>query len=305
LPASPDEQLASDEESEELPARGEFESLVKRGDRGPTVNRGGKPAPFTFAPLGQKTLSLILEACIKMRAKKTAVEYWSLLTSKDSYGVKPDENNFSTYLRLLRVMRSSDEALRTVQFDMPEAGITPAGKEYFLAMSVCARDKLNPNSFGNATTILDLMQTNLTTLDIATTSLYLDLASWSGDSGRILTAVDRVWDSNIIRRTAFEPGRGGRGRASAEAVVALTRRMVGCYDRLRTVGREVGGREWKELARRKGVCAAVAARVRAGKVKRTRVDDGGGTSSSPSEDRQGYPVRFSKKSPAATDGEFI
>ncbi|KAI9764715.1 MAG: hypothetical protein M1840_008107 [Geoglossum simile] len=249
LSVSPEEQPASDEESGELIPGGEFESLVRPGHGGPAENKSDKPAPFAFASVGQETLSLVLEACIKLRAKQRAVEYWSLLTSKESYGVRPDQGNFNAYLRLLRVMRSSGEALRVVEFDMPDAGVEIGGREYFLAMSVCARDKLSSNSFDHATRILDLMVKNLRTIDLGVMALYIDIACWTNDRNKIMTAVTRAWQTNVVRGIPFD-----RDESRKEKAVVLMRKMVGCCDRLED--REMAGYgAW--VAKRKILAAQV------------------------------------------------
>ncbi|KAI9786193.1 MAG: hypothetical protein M1839_007603 [Geoglossum umbratile] len=266
LSVSLEEQPTSDEEPGELVPGGEFESLVRPGGRGPVENKAGKPAPFAFAPVGQETLSLVLEACTKMRAKQTAVDYWSFLTSKDSYGVRPDQGNFNAYLRLLRVMRSSDEALRVVEFDMPHVGVEPGGKEYFLAMSVCVRDKLNTNSFAHATRILDLMVKNLRVLDLGVMALYIDIACWTNDNNKVMTAVARAWQTNVVRGIPFD-----QDKSRKEKALVLMRKMIGCYDRLENKEME-GYKDW--VAKRK-ILAAQVTRMTPGADKNKATRKGG------------------------------
>ncbi|MCJ1298647.1 hypothetical protein MMC08_001437 [Hypocenomyce scalaris] len=157
-----------------------------------------------YARPGPNTLSLLLEACIGMRAPAAAQDYWGLLTASASdggYNVEPDAENYFMYLRLLRLKRASRAAVDLVEekIGSPDQGVDKSGmlvlgpveakhgremavaKTFRIAMSVCARDKSNPNALGYATRILRLMQARLPEPDLPALGMYLDVASAAGD----------------------------------------------------------------------------------------------------------------------------
>lgn len=111
-----------------------------------------KNASRGFAKPGQNTLSILMQACLKLKSKEAAAKYWKIFTEN---GVKPDSENFHSYLRLLRFFRSSTETVQVV-LHMKQQDLQH--KTFRIAMSTCERDKLNPHVFSNAGKILDILQ---------------------------------------------------------------------------------------------------------------------------------------------------
>lgn len=105
-----------------------------------------------FAKPGQNTLSILMQACLKLKSKEAATKYWEIFTEN---GVKPDAENFHAYLRLLRFFRSSTETVQVV-LHMKQQDLQH--KTFRIAMSTCERDKLNPHVFSNAGKLLDMLQ---------------------------------------------------------------------------------------------------------------------------------------------------
>lgn len=102
---------------------------------------------------GVKILSLVLEACRKMRAHKAARAYWKTLTV--DYAVKPDLENYHCYLRVLRQSRASAHALEVIR--ELKSFLQPMSKTFRIAMSVCVRDANNRHAPTHANELLQLM----------------------------------------------------------------------------------------------------------------------------------------------------
>lgn len=124
-----------------------------------------------YAKPGQNTLSLVMEALLKLRMKRPADQYWDILVN--GYKVKPDAENFHGYLRILRRARASTQVVDIIQQmslnDMQ-------AKTFRIAMSACERDKNNPNAFANAGKTLDLMARAIEVPDITALITYLQVA---------------------------------------------------------------------------------------------------------------------------------
>ena len=57
---------------------------------------------------GHNTLSMLVYACMRLDLIRAAQNYWGILTNPDGkYNIKPDSDNYHTYLRLLRLQRAS------------------------------------------------------------------------------------------------------------------------------------------------------------------------------------------------------
>lgn len=134
-----------------------------------------------FARAGCNTLSMVIDACIRLRAIPAAQDYWGLLTDPDGpHNVEPDSENYHMFLRLLRVQRASRLALEIVR-DMRRG---PSGSEpiklepktFRIALSACARDIKNPNVLENAEALVRMMLDTLPSLDIKSLEIYLHVA---------------------------------------------------------------------------------------------------------------------------------
>lgn len=144
---------------------------------------GIRPPRITTAVPGRNTLSLLLDACINLRAVAPAQAYWGLLTSPEGpYNISPDSENFHMYLRLLRHQRGSRVAAELVKdlHQDPEtkkesgAGLLQP-KTFRIAMSTCVRNKRNPKVIEHARSILEIMQKALETPDVKAMEMYVDL----------------------------------------------------------------------------------------------------------------------------------
>jgi len=206
-----------------------------------------------FAKPGQNSLSVVLEALLKMQLKEPAQKYWQIFTTQ--YNVRPDQDNFHGYLRILRVARASNEAANIVIQKMSVQDLKHT--TFRIAMATCRRDKLNRNAFANAGRLLDLMQSALREPDIPFLEEYLELAinapayskrasssgknDWSKfEQGKqILRALERLNPSllNLKAHLHFaDPQLAQKSAAEraefVDSIHSLTRKMISCYDLL-------------------------------------------------------------------------
>lgn len=141
--------------------------------------RGGADVPSPYANVGNNVLSLLIEAAIKLREIPTGKMYWEKLTNPENEPfVMPDDENLHSYLRLLRISRSSKAICDLLRQPVNGGleGIWYRRGTFVIAMSTCARDFKNPNVFTYASNILDLMQAKLDKADLKVMTMYLSLA---------------------------------------------------------------------------------------------------------------------------------
>lgn len=114
-----------------------------------------------FALPDNNTLSMLIDTALSLRDVERGKQFWRIITSPTGpYMLAPDPGSITTYLRLLRVSRASQESLSVLK-SIPHTlwKIHMAFKGVFvIAMSTCVRDKNNPNVFDTAGQIIDLMQ---------------------------------------------------------------------------------------------------------------------------------------------------
>lgn len=217
------------EEEEEM--YGEFDKdLVKAPRR---IGGGGSVA---YVKPGHNTLSLIMEACLKMVAPKVANDYWNLFVDPASiYDISPDMDNLNSYMRLLRQSRSSTRVVEVLQKDILDKGIRPQRKTYRIAMSACNRDKNNQHALSNASRILDMMQNNKSDLDVKAVQMYLEIALETQNGKAIALGVERLSPICLNLKTQLQNG-GDRGASSSpthtEETLLLFQTMIGAIDQL-------------------------------------------------------------------------
>lgn len=220
---------------DQAPARGdEFLALTEGKD-------GKGSRPLTYATPSNDTLNMVLEACQKIVAPKTADEYWDLLTDPGTYGIVPDNNNLHQRLRLLRQNRASTAAVKMLQDDFKSLHLKPG--TFRLAMSTCVRDKNNHNSLRNAHQLLTLMMNTLPDADAKTAIRYAELAmafplATGQDLVDSLTYLQPVVKSLRIQLNVGTEESARRrfgaelaGEAREDAIAAL-RKIYAVYDRL-------------------------------------------------------------------------
>lgn len=202
-----------------------------------------------YAIPSQNTLSLIIQSLTELHLKDVAQRYWSLLT--DKYNIVPDAENYHSYLRVLRLSRSSTEVVN-LMMKMPKFYLE--AKTFRIAMSTCVRDIRNQHAFANAGKLLDLMQSALREPEIQVLQSYLDVAITSTASAprnstdskkttkyeqgkQIRRALDRLQPSFVNLKSALAFRDPNLPRVSEHAreaflqnILSLTKRMISAYD---------------------------------------------------------------------------
>ncbi|KAL8733436.1 MAG: hypothetical protein Q9166_002062 [cf. Caloplaca sp. 2 TL-2023] len=145
------------------------------------VFRPQSTAPkISIALPGRNTLSLLLDACINLRAVSSAQAYWGLLTDPSGpYKVNPDSENYHMYLRLLRVQRASKTASELIT-DMHSGELKAMHmlqpKTFRIAFSACVRDKNSPYAMEPAIKILKTMYKALPEPDVKALDMFAEIA---------------------------------------------------------------------------------------------------------------------------------
>jgi pentatricopeptide repeat protein len=201
----PQEEDIDEEGYTKSPATHAFK-VVKPSQPEQATSKGTRP--LVWAQPGPQTVSLLVDACQRMRIPRIASAYWELLTS-GGHSVKPDLENFDRQLRLFASNRASAKAAKLISEDLPAAGIEPKNQTFRLAMSACQRDMKNPHVLEHATTIIDVMERSQADPDSQTLMEYLSLALTSNNGPKIIAVINRL-DSivqNLRSRMSYGPDR--------------------------------------------------------------------------------------------------
>lgn len=232
-------------------------------DAEPDYTPGGEFAPLPnsttqklpYARPGRNTLSLAIDACLRLHATRAAQDYWGLLTSPSGpYNIAPDSENYHMYLRLLRLQRASRLAVELVK-EMKEGVISGRrrdmvqAKTFRIAMSSCVRDQKNKNSVLHAQELVHMMSETLEKPDVRALEMYLNVTSHSKDWRAMLASLHGtvIGVRNLRSLLAY----GDKHEVSwrdKEETVAFVRRLVGCYDVAMGLGREEMQRDERQNA---------------------------------------------------------
>ncbi|KAI4123442.1 MAG: hypothetical protein LQ341_007201, partial [Variospora aurantia] len=182
---------------------------------------------------GRNTLSLLLDACISLRAIPSAQSYWGLLTSPTGpYNITPDSENYHMYLRLLRVQRASSLAADLVE-DMHSGSLADmrmlAVKTFRIALSCCARDKNNVHATAHATRILHTMFQTLPYPDPRAMEMFTQLLlAVARTDFRVAVKGLQTMDPGMM--VLNRAGNYGGGADRRGEVLQLAQRFVGACD---------------------------------------------------------------------------
>ncbi|KAL9035533.1 MAG: hypothetical protein Q9180_004812 [Flavoplaca navasiana] len=190
---------------------------------------------------GRNTLSLVLDACINLRAVPSAQAYWGLLTDPSGpYNVTPDSENYHMYLRVLRVQRASKAACDLIQ-DMHSGDLKSMQllqpKTFRIAFSACARNKANARVMEHATPILHIMCKTLTQPDLKCLEMFRDLASSQvqRDFHITLNALREMETGVRLLRNYVNYGNEDVvvDNVTKTAAIDFARRLLGVFDKVR------------------------------------------------------------------------
>ncbi|KAL8924428.1 MAG: hypothetical protein Q9208_004036 [Pyrenodesmia sp. 3 TL-2023] len=197
------------------------------------------PSNISLARPGRNTLSLLIKACIALRAVPAAQQYWGLLTSPTGlYNIIPDSENYHQYLRLLRVQRASALAADLIT-DMHSGELKSQrilqAKTFRIALSCCVRNKHSPSAIAQAQGIVEIMYRTLEYPDIKTLEMFILLLTSSSVARRAdyrpsLAAVRVLEQGMMLLKNMVSFGLGDVKPETKKEVVELARRVIGAYD---------------------------------------------------------------------------
>ena len=220
------------------------------------------PSPLVsskfYAIPSRSTLSLVVDACTRLRLFSTAQDYWGLLTGSP-YHIVPDTANYHTYLRLLRAQRASRQCVELVQemrdglgvdFTVPgaapkirtvrgESGYVNAST-FRIALGACKRDIKNPYVVKHASKLVRIMYDCLPEVDIRVMTTYVEIIRkvTSGDWREMHDALmgtelgTRLLKSLFLYGTADEDKKGEEFQERCRDLDGFLRTLVGAYDQL-------------------------------------------------------------------------
>ena len=155
------------------------------GEAGAGPGEAGAPNTSVYARPGNNALSMLIQAAIMTKNVRAGKMYWDLLTDANGpYKLEPDAANLASYLRLLRISRSSKVIVDLLRSELLTQNKALA-QEFFkrgtfvISMSTCVRDKNNPNAFEHASRVMDVMQERLGPsgeMDPRIMDMYVNLA---------------------------------------------------------------------------------------------------------------------------------
>lgn len=227
---------------------------------------------------GRNTLSMIVDACVRLRNSASGQEYWTILTdSHGPYNVTPDSENVHMYLRLLRVQRASKlaaELVSNIRFERPGWNhIELQAKTFRIALSACVRDSMNPNVLDNAGKLTRMMLDKLSVPDVKALEMYLEVALKSqGRNWRNLMGVLRGSTLGIRSLRSYlsyeapseKTGNVKKGelKVSTGEVVHLATKLISAYDiTINTGGEAMSRQERAECMEQRSILAAWVTRL--------------------------------------------
>ncbi|KAI4185399.1 MAG: hypothetical protein LQ346_005901 [Caloplaca aetnensis] len=196
------------------------------------------PPNVSLARPGRNTLSLILQACVSLRAIPAAQKYWGLLTSPTGpYNITPDSENYHQYLRLLRVQRASTLAADLIT-DMHSGELKSQNilqyKTFRIALSCCVRNKNSISSVAQAQRIVEIMYRTLEYPDTPSLEMFTILLTTAGgirtDYRPALAGLRVLEQGMLLLKNMVSFGLKDVQKETKREVVELARRVVAAYD---------------------------------------------------------------------------
>ncbi|KAL4897860.1 hypothetical protein BDV59DRAFT_208504 [Aspergillus ambiguus] len=184
-----DQEAIEEYEEEEENFDNLFDAVIPT-DAGKSRIGGEEPAP-SYLPVGNRELSMIMEACLTMtQSLGTGKAYWNYLTREDNeHRIDPDSGSFHQYLRLLRLGRSSRATVDVIREQMVPSGVME-GRTFHIALSCCRRDRNNINVLKNANELLKLMDEHVVLPDPKALEGYLELIRVLEDNPHLLVSLN-------------------------------------------------------------------------------------------------------------------
>lgn len=204
------------------------------------------PRKIMYAQPGRNTLSMVMDACIRLRAFRAAQDYWGLLTHPSGeYQITPDGENYHMYLRLLRAQRASKlcvEMLEELCYKPPGGRKFLEPKTFRIAMSTCLRDVNNPNVLTHANKMVQIMLDSMDKPDLKALGMYLDIAlndqhcNWKSLLGVLRGSEIGVRNLRSFLAYGEETDKENWQRDNEEETIKFVSRLVGAFDKTMILG---------------------------------------------------------------------
>ena len=216
----------------------------------------------------RNTLSLVVDACTRLKLFAVAQDYWGLLTGP-TYKIVPDTANYHMYLRLLRAQRASRQCVSLVremrdglgadvsspprgetggvQGKTPLKGEKTGGvevKTFRIALSACKRDIHNINVVGHAQKLVWMMYQCFSEADVTVLNTYVEIVREAiRDDCRAMCKALRSTEIGVRQMQAalrFGLSDGEKRKSDkfverCEKTEAFARKLIGAYDHLLVV----------------------------------------------------------------------
>ena len=218
---------------------------------------------------GRNTLSLVLDACIRLKYARAAQNYWGILTSPDGYHkIIPDSENYHMYLRVLRLQRASKLAVELVD-EMRSGDLTgKAGavqlKTFRIALSCCVRDSRNRHSILHGAKLVRMMTDSLPYPDAKALNMYLQIAlSQKSRDWRTIMGVIRGTELGVRNlRSLLAFGPTGPQKQNEEDILELVGELIRAFDVVLDLGNEeISGEEKRRCRKQRHTLAAYVTRM--------------------------------------------
>ena len=212
--------------------------------------------PMAYADPSQSTISLVLDACIRLKLFSAAEDYWGLLTGSP-YNIIPDTNNYHAYLRLLRAQRESGQCVELVQEMRDGLGVrvsTGVGaartvrsetsgvhvKSFRISLGACKRNIKDPKVVSHASELVRIMYDCFPEPDVRVLMMYVEVCREAvGHDWRSLSAALKTTETGVrqieaaLRYPPLEKDKDSEEYLDkCREVVTLLRALIGGYDRL-------------------------------------------------------------------------
>jgi pentatricopeptide repeat protein len=215
-----------------------------------TVNSRKSP----FVTPGNEILSVVIDACSRMRTPSAAAKYWETFID-EPYNLIPDVANFRALLRLHYQNRSEFRATKMITDVLPRTDFRQMRLFYRLAVETCLRNTKSHHALPSARRIVETMEQMLGPTgytDAKTLYHYVSLALITDDRAKILDTLEHVWDAHMpaLKRGLQEPdpksaSSAQEQRAKTEEIKFLLQKMISGIDVVRglNVGLDEEGSE--------------------------------------------------------------
>lgn len=194
----------------------------------------------TFVQAENNTLSLVLEACMKIQASRAAQQYWVLFAQRrqeNNVHAEPlDLASLHLFLRILGSARASSAVVDILQSE-EVSHLRLVHTTFYLAMVACERNSHSQRVFEEATQIVSLMEEHLgADVNRIVLGMYASMAEARPEPQHILAAIGQLqkvagYMKSVLDYGVRDDGKDASTQNQREAI-RLLRRLYALTDLL-------------------------------------------------------------------------